>query len=276
MVPVTGPGAQGPGAGYDPAFPPPPPRGGVGITLWRFFIWMLQVDPLRTVVLLAIELVSGLVPASTVWIVRGAFGDALGVFRGTMPPADLLRWLALWAAVVVAQYTLQPLSAIPLERLLQEMEDALQIRLQRKAARLRLEVFERSDFHDILSRAREAAAPGFFLNLMLSSFSLPQAVVTFAALAVIVGGWSPWLLAATVVAAAFTPAAQIVQSRARFFLRWQQTPLHRLRGYFQHTLTSRAAAKEVRTFDLAPWLLQRWEALYWGRMPGAGVATLWK
>gem|GEM_PF-2795108 len=38
------------------------------------------------------------------------------------------------------------------------------MRLQRKAARLRLEVFERSDFQDILGRAREAAGPGFFLT----------------------------------------------------------------------------------------------------------------
>lgn len=255
--------AASPAVGYDPIFPPPPPRGGIGVTMWRFLVWMLETDAPRTLLTLGLQLAMGLCPAATVWIVRRAFGDALGVFRGTVPAAALLRWLALWAALALLQHALFPLFEIPFERLRQEMEDALQLRLQRKAARLRLEVFERSDFHDILGRAREAAGPGFFLNLMLGLFRLPQTLATMAALAAIVGGWSPGLLAATIVAATFTPLAEIIQSRARFFLQRKQTAPERLRGYLAYTLTCREAAKEVRTFDLAPWLLQRWDGLYW-------------
>ena len=255
--------AGAPAAGYDPLFPPPPPRGGIGITLWRFLVWMLQVDAPRTLITVAIQLAMGLCPAATVWIVRQAFGDALGVFRGTVPAADLLRWLALWGAVAAVQHALVPLMEIPFERLRGEMEDSLQMRLQQKATRLRLEVFERSDFHDILGRAREAAGPGFFLNLMLGLFQLPRTAATIAALAAIVGGWSPGLLAATIVAATFTPLAEIVQSRARFFLQRKQTATERTRQYLAQVLTSREAAKEIRTFDLAPWVLQRWDGLYW-------------
>lgn len=54
-----------------------------------------------------------------------------------------------------------------------------------------------------------------------------------------------------------------MQARARFFLRWRQTPDERLRTYLGTTLTSRAAATEVRTFDLAPWLLERWDGVWW-------------
>lgn len=265
MVPLRrGAGAEAAAsAGYDPLFPPPPPRGGLGITMWRFLVWMLRTDAPRTLVVLGLELLIGLCPAATVWIVRRAFGDALGVFRGTLPAADLLRWLGVWAVIVGAQHALYPLLEVPLERLRQEMEDALQLRLQRKAARLRLEVFERPDFYDILGRAREAAGPGFFLNLMIGLFRLPQAAATIVALAAIVGGWSPALLAATVVAATFTPLAEIVQSRSRFFLQRRQTAAERMRRYLAQVLTSREAAKEVRTFDLAAWVLGRWEGLYW-------------
>ena len=267
MVPLRWPRlrrpAVRPDAGYDPNFPPPPPRGGVGITMARFLVWMLQTDTPRTLLVLGVELAIGLCPAATVWIVRRAFGDALGVLRGTVPAATLFQWLALWAAIATIQHALFPLLEIPLERLRQEMDDSLQHRLQAKAERLRLEVFERSDFHDILGRAREASGPGFFLNLMLGLLRLPQAAATIAALAFIVGRWSPALLAVILVAAAVTPLTEIVQSRARFFLQRSQTATERLRNYLGEVLTSRHAAKEVRTFELASWIIRRWEGLYW-------------
>ncbi len=251
------------GAGYDPAFPPPPPRGGVTVTMWRFLVWMLQVDPWRTVATLVMHVTTGLLPAASVWIVRRAFGDALGVFTGTVPASNLLRWLWIWAALTLAQHLLSPVLDLLEERLRQEMEDSAQLRLQRKAAQLRLEVFERSDFHAILGRAGEAARPGFFLNLMHGLFRLPQTAATLLALSVIVARWNPWLLLASLGVAVLAPAAEIIQSRARFFLEWQQTPIERQRDYFDQLLTDRDAAKEVRTFDLTAWLLRQWDRLYW-------------
>ena len=251
------------GAGYDPAFPPPPPRGGVTVTVWRFLVWMLRVDPWRTGATLAMQLATGLLPAVNVWIVRRAFGDALGVFKGALPVSNLLGWLWIWAALTLAQRLLWPLISLVEERLRQEMEDFAELRLQRKAADLRLEVFERSDFHAILGRAGEAARPGFFLNLMHSFFSLPRSAATLLALSVIVARWNPWLLVASIGVAVLAPAVEIIQSRARFFLGWRQTAIERQRDYFDHLLTDRDAAKEVRTFDLTPWLLRQWDGLYW-------------
>jgi len=250
-------------AGYDPLSPPPPPRGSAAATVWRFAGWMGHLDAPRTAVLVAVELLGGLLLAAIVWVARYAFQDAVGVFRGTVPLGALLGWVGTWALLTLLHQAAWPVVNVVVERARQEMEDSLQLRLQRKAAALRLEVFERADFYDILSRARQATSPGFFLNVLLSFLSVPGAVATIAAMAVVVGRWSPWLLAATIVAALPDPLAHILQSRATFFLERKQTTRERLRGYLSGVLTARAEAKEVRTFGLAPWLIGRWRALYW-------------
>jgi len=249
--------------GYDPAFPPPPPRPGFGATLWRMLLWLLRLDAPRVLVALGGGLVQGLCPAARVWSAARAFEDALGVYRGAVPVADLLRWLGAWGAVELVSRGVVPLLQIPIERLHQEMEDAVQVSLQRKAGRLRLEVFERSDFSAILGRAAEAADPKIMIQIIIGALHLPENAITLVALAALLGGWNPWLLAAVAMSGAAGPLVDVLQSRARFLNRRALTAEHRLRDYCAETLTSRAAAKEVRTFGLAPWLLRRWEDLYW-------------
>lgn len=173
--------------------------------------------------------------------------------------------------------------------LIETMEDGVQLRLQRKAAALRLEVFERADLQDILGRAREAAAPGTMMNLVQAVQEVPCGVAAIVAMAGVVGHWSPWLLVATLVAALPNPIAQLVQTRARLFGDREHTASERLRGYYASLLTSPQAAKEVRAYDLGGLFVRRWRDLFWsvanpihrqdraqslGRAGLAGVAAL--
>jgi hypothetical protein len=79
-------------------------------------------------------------------------------------------------------------------KLRQELEDALIIRLQEKARRLQLDVFEKPDFHDILNRARLAAEPGFFLNVLWAMWGSASSLLAAVAIFVMVGRWSPLVL----------------------------------------------------------------------------------
>ena len=264
MVPLMGrPAKPDPAhAGYDPFNAPPPPRGSGPLTVWRFLRWMLRVDRMRTAALIAAECASGLIPAAVVWTVRYAVADATGVAHGTVPAAALLSWIGLWAALTLFGSVLRPLTEIALVRLRQEMEDAFHLELQRKAAALRLEVFERPDFGDILNRAVRGSDPLGFYLIMQGIWAVPSTVATIAATTAIVAPWSPWLLVAVVLAGLPDPLAQVVQSRSAFFVTQQQTARTRLQWYLANLLTSRDAAKEVRTHGLAGWLLERWNRLY--------------
>ena len=244
----------------DPIFDRPPgPR-----TFLRFMGWMIRTDPWRALTSLGLQFTAGLLPAATVWAVRGLFDGGLDVYEGRLPAEAMLGWLGLWAAVTLAQTGIREWSwTILLERLKQEMEDRLLEQLQAKSRSLRLEVFERADFHDLLGRARETATPGFFLNVLGAIYRIITGALTVVSVAVVVGLWDPLLVVAVVLVSVPEPVATWIQGRGRFYLLRMATQPERLRRYLETTLTDRAAAKEVRIFGLGPALIGWWEHLYW-------------
>ena len=233
-------------------------------TLIRFLGWMIRIDPRRVIAAFFLEFAAGVLPAATVWVVRELVDRGVGVYEGELRVDSMLPWLALWAAVSLAENGILAWSRlILLERVKQELEDRLLEQLQVKSRSLRLEVFERADFHDLLRRAQEAATPGFFLNLFGEIRSVFAGTVTAVSVAVVVGLWNPVLLLAVVLVSLPPPLMSMVHDRGRFYTFRRATQAQRLRGYLESTLTERDAAKEVRVFGLGPILIGWWEYLYW-------------
>ena len=233
-------------------------------TLLRFLKWMIQTDPRYSIVLLVLQFAIGLLPAASVWVVRALFDRSLAVYEGHLPVEDMLVWIALWAVLTLAQMGILIWArTLLIERLKQEMEDRLLAQLQRKASVLRLETFERADFHDVLRRAQEAATPGFFLNLIGDIHTIITGTLTVVSVALVVGLWNPLLLIAIALVSVPPPLAQMLQGRTTFLLKREQTQRERLRAYLERILTERAAAKEVRVLNLGTTLLGWWEYLYW-------------
>lgn len=237
-------------------------RLGVFVTLLRFVKWIVVTDPRRALISIGLNMVQSVFPAIHVYLAARIFGQMIQIYDGTSDVRYLLQWIAVWALVSLLQSLLRPIEALFTERLRQEMEDNLLRRLQDKAARLRLEAFERSDFQDLLKRARRMAEPGQFLNLLWEVYRMLSAVVKVVSIALLVGAWNGWLLVAIVIVALPEPIAGFVQAKSAFFLKRKQTEPERVMSYLASALTSREAAKEVRTFNAAPWLLRWWESIY--------------
>ena len=233
-------------------------------TLLRFMGWMIQTDPRYSIVLLILQFATGLLPAASVWVMRALFDRSLAVYEGHLPVVDILVWIALWAVLALAYVVFRwDLFNLLVERLKQEMEDRLLTQLQRKASVLRLETFEHADFHDVLRRAQEAATPGFFLNLIGEIHTIITGTLTVISVALVVGLWNPLLLIAIALVSVPPPLARALQEKNTFYLKREQTQRERLRAYLERILTERAAAKEVRVFNLGSALLGWWEHLYW-------------
>ena len=248
-----------------PVEPDPIPTGPRGPrTLLRFLGWMIRAEPGRAIAALGLDLGVGVLPAAMVWIVRELFDRGLGIYEGQLPVSTMLPWLALWAAVIVAETGIQTWTRlILLERVKQELEDQLLEQLQVKSRALHLETFERADFHDLLRRAQEAAKPGFFLNLFGEIRTIFTGTVTAVSVATVVGLWNPVLLVAVVLVSLPPPLMCMIHDRGRFYTFRRATQAQRLRGYLERTLTERDAAKEVRVFGLGPALTGWWVYLYW-------------
>ena len=233
-------------------------------TLIRFLSWMIRIDPWRSVLSLFLEFTSGLLPAATIWVVRELFDQSVGVYEGRVPASSMLPWLAGWASVTLAEIGLRTWSrTILLERLKQEMEDRLLEQLQIKSRSLRLDVFERADFHDLMRRAQVAATPGFFLNLLGAIYRILTGGLTVVSVGIVVGFWDPYLLVAILLVSLPPPLAGLYHNVHEFYLQRRQTETQRLRAYLESILADREHAKEVRVFGLAPALVKWWDYLYW-------------
>lgn len=233
-------------------------------TLIRFLGWMVRIDPWRSVLSLFLEFTSGLLPAATVWVVRELFDHSIGVYQGRVPVSSMLPWLAGWASATLAEIGLRTWSrTILLERLKQEMEDRLLEQLQIKSRSLRLDVFERADFHDLMRRAQVAATPGFFLNLLGAIYRILTGGLTVVSVGIVVGFWDPYLLVAILLVSLPPPLAGLYHNVHEFYLERRQTQAQRLRAYLENILTSREDAKEARVFRLGTILAGWWDHLYW-------------
>ncbi len=233
-------------------------------TLIRFLGWMIRIDPWRSVLSLLLEFTSGMLPAATVWVVRELFDHSVGVYEGRIPVNSMLPWLAGWASVTLAEIGLRTWSrTILLERLKQEMEDRLLEQLQIKSRSLRLDVFERADFHDLIRRAQVAATPGFFLNLLGAIYRILTGGLTVVSVGIVVGFWDPYLLVAILLVSLPPPLAGLYHNVHEFYLERRQTQAQRLRAYLERILTEREDAKEVRVFRLGSVLAGWWDHLYW-------------
>ena len=91
----------------------------------------------------------------------------------------------------------------------------------------------------------------------------------------VVGLWNPLLLIAIALVSVPPPLAQMLQGKTTFLLKREQTQRERLRAYLERILTERAAAKEVRVFNLGSALLGWWEiSLLAGGRPALSAAPL--
>jgi ATP-binding cassette, subfamily B, bacterial len=129
------------------------------------------------------------------------------------------------------------------------------------ATRIDLLAFESPDFYD---RLRRATMQGQFraLQTVQSLLGLVGALVASVGIVVALTTLQPLLL--PIVAVGIVPLwiVQRMNTRDTYRFSFGMTPNDRQRNYLQYLLLSRDPAKEIRAFELAPFLRRRYDRLY--------------
>jgi ATP-binding cassette subfamily B protein len=134
-------------------------------------------------------------------------------------------------------------------------------RILRHAAEMSLSAAEDARVCDRLARAqREAKVRA--MGIIVDSLLLIRSTVTLAVFAAMLTRTSPWMVAAVTVAAVPGFWASAALAEAGFRLTQRQTTEGRILGYLEMLLTQQWAAKEVKTFGLAPRLLRQHGELF--------------
>jgi len=219
-----------------------------------------------TVVLAALTLVAGVLPAAIAWVGQ-LIVDAVvaGIDQreagGELFTDEVLRWVLVEAGLVIAMAAIQRgLSAC--ESLLRALlGHRVNVMILDKALTLELRHFEDSEFYDKLTRARRQASSRP-LSLVNRTFSVVQNAISLTSYAVLLWQLSPWAVLVLVVAGlpSFVAEAKFSGDAFRLF-RWR-SPETRKQAYLETVLAREDYAKEVKLFGLGPRLLERYREIF--------------
>ena len=222
-------------------------------------VW--RASPRETVLVLVLQVVSGLILPAQVLAGKWALDAVLEASRegdrmSAALPAIGVALVALTAGQLVAAAARQR------QRLLPELvAQTAQEMLARKAVALDLEALETPAFHDRVVRCQRDAVhrPAGMVQDMGRIVSSAVGVI---GLVVLLSAVHPALVA--LLAAALAPLwwASVAGGRAYYRYSVRMTPTRREISYLQGLLTLLDFAKEMRAFELAPYVLDKQRRLF--------------
>lgn len=241
-----------------------------------------RASPSATVFLALLTVVVGLFPAltaSTAQLLVDAVVHAVQIHAGDQPDRASLylplpgrprvatltgNQVVCW--LVVIQFVVSTLSQVLsaargiVQRVLSDqLELTVETLVVEKASQLELGFFEESESYDLLQRASQQGGRPF--AMLTTFFGLLQTVVTFVSMIGLLVSLNPLL--GLIVLVAPIPAF-IVDTRygrrAYQRSRWA-SPVSRRIFYLQQLLTTNHDAKEIRIFNLGPYLVERFRLL---------------
>jgi ATP-binding cassette subfamily B protein len=214
-----------------------------------------------TVLLVALSLVSGLLPAAVAyvgkWLVDAVVLSAS--HRGQLE--RVIELVALEAGLVIVLAAAQRGITVCQSLLRAQLGQRVNVMILDKALTLELRHFEDSEFYDKLTRARREASSRP-LSLVMRTFGLVQNLITLVTYGALLLRFSPLAAAILVVAALPVFAAETRFSVQAFRLfRWR-TPETRQQVYLESVIAREDSAKEVMLFGLGRTLLDRYDAIF--------------
>ncbi|GAA2986446.1 ABC transporter ATP-binding protein [Actinokineospora diospyrosa] len=210
----------------------------------------------------AMQLITAIGLSVALLLLRAVVGDALTIVTGSAPAAGRLVPALLVVALIGSTGAVLTIISAARQRLLGAKLDRYLTSLVLAAAdRAELERFEYPDFHDRLHRAVHASRsqPVIVITMLIAML---QAALTAVAIAVAFAAMAWWLLPFAVISVLPALKAARDERDAHYGLHRGLAENRRLREYYEHLLTGRDEAAEVRALDLGPVLRRRWDRQY--------------
>jgi ATP-binding cassette subfamily B protein len=207
--------------------------------------------PRGLVLSLATQLLSGVAVAAQVALVT----LTIAALRS---PGGLGRavWLLVAIGLVTAFINMGGALIFTQQRMLSErLLNYSERRMIAVAASVDLSAFDQTEFFTMLQRARIGLQ--FPFQIAMSMLSLANLAAGVLSLVVVLARLQPLLLAVVLASGGLLWIASLLGSRKAYQRRRQLMPLYRRRELVVEWLTSREAAKEVRSFGVAGFFLRR-------------------
>jgi ATP-binding cassette, subfamily B, bacterial len=220
-------------------------------------VW--STSPLLTVIMALLSLVSGFLPAVSVWITRGVVDSViLAAFTPTHNLGPVWFFVILQLLIGLAQSLFSTLSNIS-QQLLQELVgNRVQTMILEKADTLDLAFFEDAEFYD---KMRNASDESTYKPMQMISqlFDFAKTAVTLFSMLFLLLNLAWWLA----VIALLTPIPAFISSSRygwRGYLKMRrQSPERRRMLYLVRLMTVDTYNKEIKLFNLGRYFINQYK-----------------
>lgn len=232
-------------------------------------VW--ETSPGLTIAQGLVRLFRALLPVVMLYVGKLIIDEVVALAQAPRPGESFEEWrqsgaLARITMLIAIEFGLAIVSDI-LTRLVGLVDTLLServgtetsLRLMRHAATLDLEDFEDSELQDSLERARRQASGR--MTLMGQIFNQVQDVVTIASFAVGLVVYAPWLMVLLAVALIPSFIGEAHFNAKSYWLNYHRAPERRELDYVRQAAASVETAKEVKIFNLNPFLIERYRTL---------------
>jgi ATP-binding cassette subfamily B protein len=232
-------------------------------------VW--ETSPGLTIAQGLVRLFRALLPVVMLYVGKLIIDEVVALAQSPRPGESFEQWkesgalaritmlIAIEFGLAIASDILTRLVGLVDTLLSERVGTETSLRLMRHAATLDLEDFEDSELQDSLERARRQASGR--MTLMGQIFNQVQDVVTIASFAVGLVVYAPWLM--VLLALALVPAflGEAHFNAKSYWLNYHRAPERRELDYVRQTAASVETAKEVKIFNLNPFLIERYRTL---------------
>lgn len=218
-------------------------------------VW--DVQPVFTVLLAALYIVQGFLPALTAWVSKLLIDGVVQAIRagGANGSTAVVIWF------VAAQFGVQGLSSLfqtlsnIVQQLLQEkVSYSVQLMVMEKANTLDLAFFEDARFYDSLQQAQREAATRP-ISMISQTFGLGRTLVTLLSMIVVLTHLAWWIAILALVAPIPAFFANMKYGWWGYQMMRRQSPLRREMAYYNDLLTSDRYNKEIKLFTLGDFFI---------------------
>lgn len=218
--------------------------------LWKALCMVHRCAPRSFWLRVVYVVLQSVLPLVNLYILKGII-DSVTAGIGIGGYGLQVMWLLVTMCVVfLLNRIVSALNGINNDVLSQRLIDYVSDQLQRQSARLDLQYYDTPAYHDTFHRAQQEASfrPLQILNNIMSFFG---AVISIAGVVAMLASASWWFIVVMIAAVVPGFAVRLYKARRIYRFRRDNTQLYRRTSYYGAILTSRDAAKELRTYRLS-------------------------
>ncbi len=218
--------------------------------LWKALCMVHRCAPRSFWLRVVYVVLQSVLPLVNLYILKGIIDSVTaGIGQGGYG-LQVMWLLIIMCAVFLLNRIVSALNGINNDVLSQRLIDYVSDQLQRQSARLDLQYYDTPAYHDTFHRAQQEASfrPLQILNNIMSFFG---AVISIAGVVAMLASASWWFIVVMIAAVVPGFAVRLYKARRIYRFRRDNTQLYRRTSYYGAILTSRDAAKELRTYRLS-------------------------